>query len=144
VVWWQHPPYKEDRGEDPPGTLCYHQQNILCMHKCCRCHWINREYEVPGLQKLGNPGRTGLGKGELVLGTGFWLLLRVLVMDCCLPPDEWLPSFQGRRSFIVCRGMMKHRSASPYISPSEGGMGTGVPPLLLRMISVSDLARTRC
>jgi len=29
---------------------------------------------VPGLQKLGNPGRTGVGKGELVLGTGYLLL----------------------------------------------------------------------
>jgi len=55
--------------------------------------------------------------------------------------------------FPASRGAAHSLSAGAWWSTAQpahifhrgkGGMGTGVPPLLLRMISVSDLARTGC
>jgi len=80
-----------------------------------------------GSSKTGEPQATGVGEGNLLLlqGTGYCLLLAgywllgsgVLVMDCC-QPSRPMSDFPASRlcSFIVCRGMMKHRSASSYIS----------------------------
>lgn len=78
-------------------SLCYHQQNILCMHKCCRCHWItlgrahcsevyttmqererDREREREGARE----GTTLAGRWRGLAWTPVWLLTLFHCLSC--------------------------------------------------------------